>query len=99
MHRSLFTPLVAAVLITGCAGPKYTVDDGRKVNEELLANIRVYGAGEQAQLILDAAMVCHVFSCLAVCELVGQARGGFLPQAALSESCQGFKEPVIVLEV
>ena len=37
-----------ANLLVGCAGTKYTVDDGRKVNEELLANIRAYGAGEKA---------------------------------------------------
>lgn len=35
-------------LLCACAGPKYTVDDGRKVNEELLANIRTYGTGERA---------------------------------------------------
>ena len=34
-------------LLAACAGPKYTVDDGRKVNEELLGNIRNYGAGEK----------------------------------------------------
>ena len=34
-------------LLAACAGPKYTVDDGRKVNEVLLANIRNYGAGEK----------------------------------------------------
>ncbi len=33
-------------LLGACAGPKYTVDDGRKVNEELLGHIRAYGAGE-----------------------------------------------------
>lgn len=35
-------------LVAACAGPKYTVDDGRQVNEELLGNIRNYGAGEKA---------------------------------------------------
>jgi hypothetical protein len=35
-------------LLAACAGPKYTVDDGRKVNEVLLANIRSFGDGEQA---------------------------------------------------
>ncbi|MCF8211853.1 MAG: hypothetical protein K9K38_20985, partial [Rhodoferax sp.] len=40
--------LLLIALLTACAGPKYTVDDGRKVNEELLGNIRVYGAGEKA---------------------------------------------------
>ena len=45
--RLLFSLLVVLVL-TACAAPKYTVDDGRKVDEELLASIRVYGAGEQA---------------------------------------------------
>lgn len=34
-------------LLSACAGPKYTVDDGRKVNEELLGHIRTYGQGEQ----------------------------------------------------
>lgn len=37
-----------ALLLSACAGPKYTVDDGRKVNEELLGSIRAYGAGEQS---------------------------------------------------
>ncbi len=43
-------PLVAAVaaaLLAGCAGPQYTVDDGRPVNPQLLDNLRVYGQGEQ----------------------------------------------------
>jgi hypothetical protein len=35
-------------LLAACAGPKYTVDDGRKVNEVLLGDIRSYGAGEIA---------------------------------------------------
>jgi hypothetical protein len=34
-------------LLTACAAPKYTVDDGRKVDETLLANIRTFGQGEQ----------------------------------------------------
>jgi hypothetical protein len=45
--RSIFMLLVIS-LLAACAGPKYTVDDGRKVNEVLLANIRTYGAGEKA---------------------------------------------------
>lgn len=42
--------LVAVLaLLGGCAsGPKYTVDDGRKVNETLLGSIRAYGEGERA---------------------------------------------------
>jgi hypothetical protein len=40
--------LVLFALLSGCAGPKYTVDDGRKVNEELLGQIRAYGEAEQA---------------------------------------------------
>src|SRR6185436_3561339 len=37
-----------AVLLTGCASaPKFTVDDGRKVDETLLAGMRAYGAGER----------------------------------------------------
>lgn len=40
--------LLLLILLTGCAsGPKFTVDDGRKVNEELLAGMRAYGAGER----------------------------------------------------
>jgi len=35
-------------LLTACAAPQYTVDDGSKVNETLLAHIRSFGAGEQA---------------------------------------------------
>ena len=40
--------LIFVSLLAGCAAPKYTVDDGRPVNEELLGHIRTYGAGEQA---------------------------------------------------
>jgi hypothetical protein len=43
--RWIFT-LFAIGLLVGCAAPKFTVDDGRKVNEELLGNIRSFGAGE-----------------------------------------------------
>ncbi len=45
--RSLFA-LLAVSLLAACAGPSYTVDDGRKVNEELLGHIRSFGAGEKA---------------------------------------------------
>jgi hypothetical protein len=45
--RCLAPCLVLALLLSGCAGPKYTVDDGRKVDEVLLGNIRAYGAGER----------------------------------------------------
>jgi hypothetical protein len=46
MNRLLLIVLLA--LLTGCAsGPKFTVDDGRKVNEELLAGMKAYGAGER----------------------------------------------------
>lgn len=38
----------ALALLAGCAGPRYTVDDGRPVNPELLAQIRHFGQGEQA---------------------------------------------------
>ncbi|MCV2351338.1 hypothetical protein [Paucibacter sp. Y2R2-4] len=40
--------LLLCLLLAACAAPKYTVDDGRKVDETLLANIRHYGAGEQS---------------------------------------------------
>ena len=41
--------LTAALLLGGCAAPpRYTVDDGRKVDEALLAGIRAYGDGERA---------------------------------------------------
>jgi len=40
--------LAAAALLGGCAAPKFTVDDGRAVDPTLLANIRLYGQGEQA---------------------------------------------------
>lgn len=44
--RLLLIALLA--LLTGCAtGPKFTVDDGRKVDEALLAGMRAYGAGER----------------------------------------------------
>jgi len=34
--------------LVGCAGPAYTVDDGSKVDEKFLSNIRLFGQGEQA---------------------------------------------------
>ena len=44
---SIVTLLVMA-LLAGCAsGPAFTVDDGRKVDEPLLAGMRAYGAGER----------------------------------------------------
>ncbi|MFG6467963.1 hypothetical protein [Roseateles sp. BYS87W] len=47
MTRLLLLLLVTLTL-AGCAsGPKFTVDDGRKVNETLLAGMRAYGAGER----------------------------------------------------
>ena len=45
--RWIFT-LITIGLLSGCAATKYTVDDGRKVNEALLGHIRSFGAGEQA---------------------------------------------------
>lgn len=46
MTRLLLIVLLA--VLTGCAsGPKFTVDDGRKVDETLLAGMRAYGAGER----------------------------------------------------
>ncbi len=48
MTRLLLVPLILPVLLAGCAsGPKFTVDDGRKVDEALLAGMRAYGAGER----------------------------------------------------
>ena len=44
----LWLALLATFFLAGCAAPKYTVDDGRPVNPELLANIAIYGLGEQA---------------------------------------------------
>jgi hypothetical protein len=35
-------------LLSGCSTTKYTVDDGRPVNEVLLGHIRSFGAGEKA---------------------------------------------------
>lgn len=39
--------LTAAALLGGCAAPQFTVDDGRPVDPALLANISLYGQGEQ----------------------------------------------------
>ena len=39
--------LTAAALLGGCAVPQFTVDDGRPVDPALLANISLYGQGEQ----------------------------------------------------
>jgi hypothetical protein len=46
MRRIL--PLLVLLLLSACAAPKFTVDDGRQVDEALLGQIRTYGAGEQA---------------------------------------------------
>jgi len=40
--------LILLGLLTACAAPKFTVDDGRVVDEVLLGHIRSYGSGEQA---------------------------------------------------
>lgn len=40
--------LGVCALLGACAAPKYTVDDGRKVDEALLGRIAAYGQGEQA---------------------------------------------------
>ena len=45
--RLLFSCLVVS-LLAACAAPKFTVDDGRKVDEVLLGHIKNYGVGEQA---------------------------------------------------
>ena len=39
---------VLALLLSACSSMKYTVDDGRKVDEALLANLRLLGHGERA---------------------------------------------------
>lgn len=50
VHSSLsrLLALAACAMAMGCAGPKYTVDDGSAVDEKLLSSIRLYGKGEQA---------------------------------------------------
>jgi hypothetical protein len=45
--RLIFT-LIILTMLTACGSTKYTVDDGRKVDEELLKRIHVYGRGEQS---------------------------------------------------
>jgi hypothetical protein len=44
--RSLLL-LAALALLTACAGPRYTVDDGRRLDEALLSQLRSYGEGER----------------------------------------------------
>jgi hypothetical protein len=44
-RRYLLAPCLLG-LLSACSTPKYTVDDGRPVNEQLLANIRSYGKVE-----------------------------------------------------
>jgi hypothetical protein len=51
--------LLLVSFLSACAAPKFTVDDGRKVNEELLANIKTLGAGEhvvRGAIIRSAAL-------------------------------------------
>lgn len=40
--------LITLLLLTACAAPKFTVDDGRQVDDVLLGHIQSYGRGEQA---------------------------------------------------
>jgi hypothetical protein len=50
MGRVVWRVLAIALFsfLSACSGPKYTIDDGRKVDEVLLKNIRTYGAGQNA---------------------------------------------------
>ena len=43
-----FPLFLAVALLSACGTQKYTVDDGRKVDEMLLQSMRHYGAGERA---------------------------------------------------
>lgn len=44
----LLALLLVLALLGGCAsGPRFAVDDGRKVDEQLLAGMKAYGAGER----------------------------------------------------
>lgn len=43
----LLISFLLVMLLAACASPKFTIDDGRQVDETLLANIRTYGAGER----------------------------------------------------
>lgn len=43
-----FLVVLASLLLGACGGMKYTVDDGRAVNETLLGNLRLLGHGERA---------------------------------------------------
>ena len=45
--RPILTLLIAC-LLTACAAPQYTVDDGRLIDAALLERMRAYGQGEQA---------------------------------------------------
>ncbi len=46
-HAATVAVLVGSLLVAGCSTVQYTVDDGRKVDETLLANIRTFGAGQR----------------------------------------------------
>ncbi|WP_199052567.1 hypothetical protein [Aquitalea sp. ASV15] len=39
--------LCSTILLAACSSTAYTVDDGRKVNQQLLSNIKLYGQGER----------------------------------------------------
>lgn len=47
-RRCRHSLLLASILLAGCSSIQYTVDDGRQVDEKLLANIRAYGGGQRA---------------------------------------------------
>lgn len=46
-RASLLLMVCSAALLQACSTAQYTVDDGSKVNEALLTNIRLYGQGER----------------------------------------------------
>jgi len=48
LSRGILRLLVATALLAGCGAIKYTVDDGRAVDEKLLAQIRTFGRAEEA---------------------------------------------------
>lgn len=47
MNHLLLVSLCSVVLLSACSSTSYTIDDGRKVNPQLLSNIKLYGQGER----------------------------------------------------
>lgn len=47
LHLKIFWILAGTALLAGCGSMKYTIDDGRAVDEELMTQLRTFGRAEK----------------------------------------------------